>query len=459
MVLALDYMRKTKTARPEVEKHALEKIEVGYRRLLGFEVKREPGGFDWWGKPPANLFLSAYGLMTFRDMAEVYPVDPALLQRIVAYLRSKQAGDGSWQPPEGRKGWSTDMAKGEAFNLTAYIAWGLAHAGEPSEEAGRWLAARVGDVEDPYGLALATLAFLRADPDAGIGHATAARLAAAATRSDDGVSWIPAGSTGVGARGHTAQIETTALAIQALLLDGRHRLLAYDGLERLVQWRGKDGRFGTTQSTILSLKALLAADAGAERGDLAVRIAQGESSADIQLSADSTERRRASFAAGTSPIQLSARGQGRVRATVARTSWVPWGPLPNEKSRLAFSVDYPDEELQAGRRAEALVRVRNITDDKRASVVTLEVGIPPGCTVTPGEVQGKCDRRELGERHLVIYLRDLEPREERTFHVRFTPRYALDVLTAPSKAYEYYVPEEAVLVPPQPVRAVRTPAK
>ena len=459
MVLALDYMRKTNTVRPDVEKHALEKIEVGYRRLLGFEVKREPGGFDWWGKPPANLFLSAYGLMTFRDMAEVYPVDPALLQRIVAYLRSKQSTDGSWQPPEGRKGWSTDMAKGEAFNLTAYIAWGLARAGEPSTEARAWLGARVGEVEDPYGLALATLALLTADPDSGIGHATAARLASAATRDRDGVSWIPVDSTGIGARGLTAQIETTALAIQALLLGGRQRLLAHEGLERLIQWRGKDGRFGTTQSTFLSLKALLAADVGVERGDLAVRIAQGESSADIQLSADSTERRRASFAAGTSPIQLSARGQGRVRATVARTSWVPWAQLPDAKRRLAFSVDYPDEELQAGRRAEALVRVRNTTDDKSASVVTLEVGIPPGCTVTTREVHGKRERAELGERHVVIYLRDLAPREERTFRVRFTPRYALDVLTAPSKAYEYYVPEEAVLVPPQPVRAVRATAK
>ncbi len=58
-------------------------------------------------------------------------------------------------------------------------------------------------------------------------------------------------------------------------------------------------------------------------------------------------------------------------------------------------------------------------------------------------------------RSTVFPLRDLGPREERTFRVRFTPRYALDVVTAPSQAYEYYVPEEAILVAPQPVRAVR----
>lgn len=390
-------------------------------------------------------------------MAEVYPVDPALIQRIVAYLRSKQAEDGSWQPPDVKKGWSTDMAKGQAFNLTAYIAWGLARAGEPSEGALRWLAARTSEVQDPYGLALAALAFLTADPDAGEGHALAARLAATATRDAEGVSWEPAGSTGVGARGHTARIETTALAIQALLLDGRHRMLAYDALDRLIQWRGKDGRFGTTQSTILALKALLAADAGsAPRGDLTVRVERGETVESFDLPASSTERRRATFVgADPSPLVVSAAGQGRVRTTISRTSWVPWAPLPEVQSRLAFSVRYPDEALQAGRRAEATVRVRNVTDDKTASVVTLEVGIPPGCTVSPRGVGGKRERAEVGERHVVIYLRDLEPREERTFRVHFTPRYAFDVVTAPSSAYEYYVPEEAILVPPQPVRAVR----
>ncbi len=458
MVLALDYMQKTKTVQPDVEEHALEKIEIGYRRLLGFEVKSEPGGFDWWGKPPANLFLSAYGLMEFRDMAEVYPVDPDLIRRIVAFLRSKQQADGSWQPPQGRKGWSTDMGKGQAFNLTAYIAWGLARAGEPSETALRWLAARSAEIEDPYGLALAALAFLTADPDAGVGHMLAARLTAAAKHEAEGVSWKPSGSTGVGARGHTATIETTALAIQALLLDGEHRAIAYRALERLIQWRGADGRFGTTQSTILALQALLAAEAGTKaRGDLTVLLDRGlADSRSFDLPAGSTERCRATFAGrDASPIAVSVRGEGRVRTTASRTSWVPWNPLPTVQSRLAFTVRYPAEELPAGRRAEATVRVRNTTNDKAASVVTLEVGIPPGCTVLPREVQGKRERVELGERHLVIYLRELGPREERTFRVRFTPRYALDVVTAPSKAYEYYVPEEAILVPPQPVRAVR----
>jgi hypothetical protein len=54
-----------------------------------------------------------------------------------------------------------------------------------------------------------------------------------------------------------------------------------------------------------------------------------------------------------------------------------------------------------------------------------------------------------------VYLRSLAPGAARTFRIPFRPRYALDVRTAPSKAYEYYCPEEAVRVAPARVRADR----
>ena len=39
-------------------------IHLGYQRLLGFEIAG--GGFDWFGCPPANRTLTAYGLMEFQ---------------------------------------------------------------------------------------------------------------------------------------------------------------------------------------------------------------------------------------------------------------------------------------------------------------------------------------------------------------------------------------------------------
>src|SRR5262245_21731300 len=176
MVLALSYMKKTGQDRGDVALRARENIAAGYQRLLGFEVKQEPGGFDWWGKAPANLFLTAYALMEFRDLSEVRPVDPALLARIVSWLRGKQKADGSWSPDGIRTGWSTDMAKGRSFLLTAYVEWGLARAKSPSGSAVAWLEKNLADAKDPYGLALAALALLTSDPKSPAGHAAVDRL-------------------------------------------------------------------------------------------------------------------------------------------------------------------------------------------------------------------------------------------------------------------------------------------
>ena len=54
-------------------------IHLGYQRLLSFEIAG--GGFDWFGNPPANRTLSAYGLLEFVDMAQVHEVDPELIER------------------------------------------------------------------------------------------------------------------------------------------------------------------------------------------------------------------------------------------------------------------------------------------------------------------------------------------------------------------------------------------
>jgi len=199
-------------------------------------------------------------------------------------------------------------------------------------------------------------------------------------RDKQGALWIPEGATGVGARGDSAAIETTALAIQALLLEGGHPGLVERALQRLIAWRGKDGRFGTTQSTILALEALIAAEAGSARpGDIRVTVDAPEAAAATRVvAADSTEPERVDLGANVGPIRVEAEGKGRLRATLARTSWVPWqGPVEPASRRLALTVTWPEESVRVGEPSQALVEIRNPTSDKPASVVTVEVGIPP----------------------------------------------------------------------------------
>ena len=93
-VLVLNYLKATKQTSPEIQMKAENYIALGYQRLLTFEVPG--GGFSLFGQPPASIMLSAKGLMEFGDMAKVYPVDPALLDRTRQWLLRQQRSDGTW---------------------------------------------------------------------------------------------------------------------------------------------------------------------------------------------------------------------------------------------------------------------------------------------------------------------------------------------------------------------------
>ncbi len=161
-VMALSYLRKTNKNMPEVEAKARQYIHIGYQRLLGFEVSG--GGFDWFGRPPANIVLTAYGLMEFRDMAQVHDVDPNLIKRTRRWLMSKRNADGSW--PDNRRALHERIASG-TLSTTAYLAWAV-FDGEPSPESritrDFLLKNSPESISDPYALALVCHALLAIDP-------------------------------------------------------------------------------------------------------------------------------------------------------------------------------------------------------------------------------------------------------------------------------------------------------
>jgi len=119
-VLVLDYLKRTDQTTPEIQMEAERYIAAGYQRLLTFEV--DGGGFSLFGGPPAQLMLTAYGLMEFSDMARVHYVDPALIERTAEWLMARQQSDGSW-PLEGltiESGWERLMDS--QVPVTAYVA-------------------------------------------------------------------------------------------------------------------------------------------------------------------------------------------------------------------------------------------------------------------------------------------------------------------------------------------------
>ena len=127
-------------------------LEVGYNKLSGYQVNA--GGFETWGSGPGKEVLSAFGLLQFADMAEVYPVDKSILSKDVDYLLGQRDGKGGFSNTgESAHGYGSAPKP----ILDGFITYALAKTGYVSkldkEIAQQAETAR--QTKDPYVLALA----------------------------------------------------------------------------------------------------------------------------------------------------------------------------------------------------------------------------------------------------------------------------------------------------------------
>ncbi|MEK7253998.1 MAG: TonB family protein, partial [Bacteroidota bacterium] len=249
-VLALNLLKTTGNANPELEKRATDFLDYGYKRLLTFEIK--DGGFDWFGSPPAHEALTAYGLMQFVDMQAVYPVEQALIDRTARWLLTRKDGKGGWLASKnGLHSWQQPNPVSDA-----YITWAMCEAGFGKEVKAE-LEKTIRDAQqtgDPYILALAANSLLK------LGDQRSGEILSqlAALQAADG-SWTGKTQSMTHSTGKNLTVETTALATLAflnvpatLVADGKFSAtkVADSAVRYLAAAKTPHG-FGSTQATVL----------------------------------------------------------------------------------------------------------------------------------------------------------------------------------------------------------------
>src|SRR5258708_7133415 len=253
-------MKRTKKVTPEVHAKAKGYIANGYQRLLTFEVPG--GGFWWFGSAPANKILTAYGLMEFYDMSKVHDVDAKLILRTQEWLAGQQQGDGSWKPDASfiNEG-ATNRYNSDALRITAYIAWSLENTGYQGpavEKAKQFIESHMNVKMDAYTLAVLANFTVDYGKNRDFTRQAMQLLLDARTEKDE-QAWWSADETSVYATGASATVETTGLAVQALLKWGEASGTARKAMSYIASKKDSSGTWGTTQATIMSLRALLLA--------------------------------------------------------------------------------------------------------------------------------------------------------------------------------------------------------
>jgi hypothetical protein len=455
-------MQSTGQASPEVQLTAEKYVGTGYQRLLTFEVPG--GGFSLFGDPPAEVFLTAYGLMEFNDMAKVYPVDPALIDRTAQWLLDQQEAGGTWTDQGYSEHWRIDSKA----PTTAFIAWALIEAGyEDTSQVGQaisYLREFALQQDDAYSLALVANALAAYDPDHSMTQAAVDRLYEMRVEEGDVVFWQADLPSFMGATGDSGSVEATALAAIALMRAGAHSDAVSGALAYLIQGKDSWGTWSTTQATILSLKAMLLASAqtGQAAGPAMVRVSLNkeqtqeavidESNADVVhlFTFD-----RGFSPSGANRVQIELEGGGNLMYQVATRYYLPWDQVPMVEMMdelITIEVDYDRTTLAVNDTVSVDLGVR-LNREGVVKMALIDLGVPPGFTVLAEDLsrlveQGVIARYELTGRQIIIYLEDFSSAQPLRLSYRLRARFPMRAQTPPSTAYDYYNPAELTVRAP-----------
>jgi uncharacterized protein YfaS (alpha-2-macroglobulin family) len=464
-VLALDYMKRTKKGTPEVHAKAEGFIANGYQRLLTFEVRG--GGFSWFGQAPANKILTSYGLMEFGDMSKVHDMDPKVIQRTQQWLAGQQQPDGSWKPDTSfiNEG-ATNRYNGDLLRITSYIAWALestGYQGPEVERARQFISKNRNGAPDAYTLAVLANFATDYQKDREFTRQAIQQLLDARTEKDD-QAWWTAEETGVYGRGASAAVETTGLALQALLKSGEAPAIARKALNYIAAKKDASGTWGTTQATIMALRALLlSAEKGAAdaRGTVEITL-NGKPAERLTLTPDNNDLfhqfvLKGVDGNGSNDVAVHFDGQGSLAYQVTGQYFVPW-TVNAAGEPLSIDVSYDRTRLAQGDVATAVATIKSHLS-KTANMVMVDLGIPPGFdllsedledyrTRNAGRKSCRLQKLNLTATQAILYFDSIAPGDSLTLRYRLRAKYPIRARTFQSRVYEYYDPEVSSIARP-----------
>jgi hypothetical protein len=423
-------------------------LQKGYDRLTTFECKQK--GFEWFGEDPGHEALSAFGLMEFTDMARVHQVNGAMLSNTKAWLLGRRDGSGGFKHE--RRALHTWLVDNDLHN--GYITWALLETGE--QKIGREATAFVEAAQksqDSYVVALgANVATLS-------GNAAARKLSERLVAKQTKDGWVDGAHTSiVGSRGESLQIETTALATLAWLRDPAFVAPA----EKAIRWLAsacEGGRFGSTQATVLALRAIVEYDRARSKPK-----AKGA----VQLLVDGKPfGNPVDFGPDTHGVialpdfgPSLKTGRHTIEMAMQKGAAMPYSltvgynaiePASSPQTRLYLTTALKDRALTEGNVTEVNVMVGNLTDKPLPTPVAI-IGVPGGLEVRHDQLKelkksGKIAAYEVLGREVVLYWRELSARATVSLPISLVAAIPGSYTGPASRAYEYYADEFKIWTP------------
>ena len=444
-VLIMQYLNELEALNPKAEKKAMKHIRQGYKKLKSYEVKN--GGFDWFGKAPADDGLTAYAILQFTDMKKVYPeVDQDIINRSTEWLLRHKDNKGGFYNNNGRSAFSSVPQK-----LTnAYIVYALASAGLKDQIATEFTTSvqEALTSEDVYRMAL------MANAAQAMGRTS--ELSKLIEKLKTVIQHIAFKDLSIEhtithSYGRDKITETVALITSVLLNESKQdKPLVYKCVNYLSKQRSY-GRFGSTQATVLSLKALIQftktqKEINKNTNELIYVTINGEEKSykiiptdegkmEIPIASESIKK-------GINSIDITYNDSKIFIPYTVDFYWEGHTPEEKAKTMLTLKTDVIAKNKKVGDNIRVDIEVEN-SDSKPTGMVTSIIGIPSGAALQVWQLKELVEKKEIdfyeiSENFLVIYWRTFNRFEKKNISIDLKAEVSGSYTAPASSVYLYY---------------------
>lgn len=453
-IMVLKYLKESGKNNPEIEAKAMDFIIKGYKKLISYETSE--GGFEWFGNTPPHETLTAYGILEFTEMKEIYEgVDAKMIARTVDWLLNRKDGKGGFK--KSQKGYDS-FASSPSDVANAYIVYALSEAKIDADISLEYNTAYNDALKsnDTYRMALLAMTSYNLNE---IENAKVLISKIKNNIEEYGFKNLPVENTITRSYGASKNIETTALTLLALMDEKTpNETLITQGIDYLVKQR-KHNRFGSTQATAMALKALINYTKSQKQkmiseNDNITLIVNGKSlTRKLEITNDGKIAIRDFESFLTSGKQNVTVKFNNPKSEFPYSLNVKWdSTLPNssELCPLQLETTILDKTYAVGDNVSFTVSVTN-TKAEPNGMTTAIIGIPSGTTAQPWQLkkileENKAAFYEIFDNYLVFYWREFKASETKDIRLDLKADIAGNYQAPASTVYLYYGDENKTWV-------------
>lgn len=452
-ILVLKYLEDNGIKDETTKNKALEYISKGYQKLLTYEVTGTKGGYSLYGSSPAEPVITAFGLMEMKDASEVYGVDDKVIENMKEYLFSVQKSDGTFSIGSTYIGGS---ARTSNLAMNAYIVWGLSEVCPDDSRINKsveYLEKHVDDAEDTYTLALMANVFSNTN------NKNVNRVLDKITQNNvenyKDYKFIKCDSYDYyGSYGSYQNIQATALTAMALTKEKKNDNLTQDLVDYILCKRDSYGTWGTTQSTILALKAINSALDKSKNSNQKIKVALNDDVKEINVDKNTLSMYEVEFnnVEDENKLKLEIE-KGKISYEVIKEYYETYdSAIAKNENKLVVTNSLGPA---SGKVNDEIIQ--DVSVENTGSLISnalIKINIPQGCSVVEEslsklKVLGLIEKYEYNYNTINLYVRNLEKKERVSVEVRYRADYPVEITGGLVNVYDYYNPEVCTITEPR----------